>query len=112
MAAAEVTTIIAALASQFNGNSALPALIRLAEQELEPTVFGASYDLACAYWVLHSLSGNPSGAAGAVASQRAGDIAVSYAVAQSDSDLGSTHWGKKLRDLIQVSVIGCRTGAV
>jgi hypothetical protein len=112
MAAVEVTALIVGLAPQYSSNVALPALITLAQAQLEPSAFGTSYDLACAYWVLHQLSGDPDGAAGAVTSIRNGDQAIGYAAPSGDDDLESSHWGKKLLGLMRTNIIGCRTGYI
>jgi hypothetical protein len=64
------------------------------------TAFGADWDDALTFWVLHTLAstqlaGGASGQTGAVTGQSVGSVSVSYAgPGSADSLFNSTAWGQ------------------
>lgn len=114
MSVADISTIIVLRYPSAEEGDRLNSLIELAEDQTDSTTFGTNYDLAVALRVLHWLSkGGPGGAAaGAVISEKEGDLARNYVDPGKNislDDLDSSSWGQELKLLMKCHVFGPRT---
>ena len=94
--------IIAIRNPSASSHTYLSELIEEAEGTLREGAFGTQYPTAVALLVMHWIEmENRTGTAGAISSEREGNLARSYAVSASSSDWDSTAWGKELNSMIR-----------
>lgn len=98
--AAEIIT----LRDSVKGSDArIPEFVELAQLELSASVYGGNYQKALALLVLHWMAKEGTDrAAGAVISEREGDLQRAYAAPRAGTlldDLDSTSWGQELKRL-------------
>jgi len=108
MAATDIATLVQRLDPTAEIDRRLLELIAEVEAQTEVEYFGTQYNLAVAYQVLHILAGEANNGAGAITSQRVGDIAVSYAVPTSNDDWLTSRWGHKFVALRKSLCVGMR----
>jgi len=109
-----VSTILSAIAPQYDSESARDTFISLAETRVNRCAFNDKADLAVAYMAAHmitvkNLSNKLQGiAVGEVSSMKEGDLALSFrrsATSGTDNDLASTEFGKQFLILQKGSII-------
>lgn len=106
MSVASIQTVLLLRDPSQSTESRLADLIAQAMLQLDAATFGDKYDMACALLVLHWLAKEESaaGAAGAVISEKEGDLRRQYAsppLGIGTIDLDSTQWGRELNLMIK-----------
>jgi hypothetical protein len=101
-----VSTVLSAIASQFDDASNRTAIIALAEQQVNRCWFKGKEDYAVALMAAHLLALFNSvyrrdGTAGAITSKREGDLAISFAsdINKNGNDLDATSYGQQFQRL-------------
>ena len=96
------STILSAIAPQFNAEPDRELFLELAGQSVNTCLFGVKADQAVAYLAAHylTLSTDPArsgGASGAVTSKKEGDLSITYGASGAgagEEALSLTHFGQ------------------
>ena len=107
MALADLTTseLLVKVAPGFSGDADIDLFVEIAASRLSPTIFGTQYRYAVALFAAHMLEMRDRGEEGAgatpVTSERAGEVARSYAAPKEGQveDLDLTTYGRQYKSL-------------